>query len=276
MWLDADDVLLESHKPGFLKLKKELDGNINRVSMPYHLGVDSNGNVTHSLRRNRIVRREAGFKWVGKVHEYLEVFGDVLESDVAITHKKEKPHSNRNLEIFLRMQESQEPFSLRDTFYFANELMYNGRKEEAITYFKKFLAAKDGWMEDNITSCLHLAHCYKNKDDGQVIRYLFKTFEYDKPRAEACNEIGQYFIEHRELELAVYWLETIFTLKKPDTMGIADQAAWTWMPHINLCFCYDQLGQFDKAYEHHMIALSLVPDHPSVLYNEEYFKNRIS
>jgi glycosyltransferase involved in cell wall biosynthesis len=276
MWLDADDALLESDRKRFMKLKEQLDGKINRVSMPYHLGVDSNGNVTHSLRRNRIVRREAGFIWVGKVHEYLEVFGEVLESDVAITHKKEKSHTQRNLEIFLRMRENQEPFSLRDTLYFANELMYNGRKKEAITYFEKFLSMKGGWVEDKITSCLHLSYCYKGIDDAQVLKYLFNTFEYDKPRAEACNEIGQYFMKLGEVELAIYWLELIFTLVMPNSMGIVDQAAWTWMPHINLVYCYDQLGQFEKAHEHHVKASALVPNHPSVLYNEEYFKNRMN
>ena len=276
MWLDADDVLLDSDGQGFKELREQLDGEINRVTMPYHLGIDSNGNVTHRLRRNRIVRRTAGFMWVGKVHEYLDVFGEVIESDVAITHKKEKAHTQRNLEIFLRMRENQEPFTLRDTLYFANELMYNGRKEEAITYFEEFLAKEGGWVEDKITACLHLSHCYKGIDDSQILRYLFKTFEYDKPRAEACNEIGQYFMELHQLEQAVYWLELIFTLEKPESMGIADQAAWTWMPHINLVYCYDQLGHFDKAFKHHVEAKSLVPDHPSVEYNDEYFKKRIN
>ncbi|WP_060204957.1 tetratricopeptide repeat-containing glycosyltransferase family 2 protein [Sporosarcina koreensis] len=276
MWLDADDVLQELDRHGFRELKEQLDGKVNRVSMPYHLGVDSNGNVTHSLRRNRIVRREAGFRWVGKVHEYLEVFGDVIESDVAITHQKEKAHTPRNLEIYLRMHENQEPFSLRDTLYFANELMDNDRKEEAIIYFEKFLSLEGGWLEDNITACLHLSHCYKNSDDRKSLRYLFKTFEYDKPRAEACSEIGRYFIGHGEMGLAVFWLEMIFTLDRPHSMGIANEAVWTWMPHIDLCYCYDQLGQFEKAYEYHMKALSLVPDHPSVLFNEKYFEHRFN
>lgn len=275
MWLDADDILQETDKRAFRKLKEQLDGEVNRVTMPYHLGEDSYGNVTYSLKRNRIVRREAGFKWIGKVHEYLDVFGGSIESDVAITHKKEKSYTTRNLEIYLSMQENGEPFSVRDTIYFANELMYNDRNDEAIFYFEQFLSMDGGWVEDKIMACLHLSRCYKNRDESKVLQYLFKTFEYDKPRAEACSEIGRYFIERSELQMAIFWLEMIDSLEKPDTMGSLNEAVWGWIPHINLCYCYDQLGQYEKSYEHHMKALSIVPDHPSVLFNDKYFENRI-
>ena len=44
MWLDADDVLLEDAQEA-LKLLKELDPKIDAVSMPYHLALDSSGNL---------------------------------------------------------------------------------------------------------------------------------------------------------------------------------------------------------------------------------------
>ncbi|QTD43524.1 glycosyltransferase family 2 protein [Sporosarcina sp. Te-1] len=276
LWLDADDVLLESDRKAFRELKEQLDGTIDRVTMPYHLTTDQSGNVSYSLRRNRIVRKDAGFQWFGKVHEYLEVRGAGLDSHVAITHRSEKPPSSRNLQIYLGMQAKQEPFTLRDTLYFANELMYNDWKKEAITQFEKFLSSGDGWTEDKITACLHVANCYKGVDEPKRLSYLFKTFQYDLPRAEACNEIGQFFIEHGELEQAVFWLELIYTLQQPETMGIVNQSTWTWIPCIQLTFCYDSLGQFDKAYQQHKKAKKLVPTHPSVLFNDVYFTQRMS
>lgn len=273
MWLDADDVLED--KESFLTLKKQLDGTINRVSMPYHLSFNENGQVTHSLKRNRIVKNDARFQWSGKVHEFLIVYGEALESDIPILHKKIKPHSSRNLKIYLKMIESKIPFTHRDTFYFANELMYNGRTEEAIKYYESFLLEKGGWIEDNITACLHLSHCYKELDQERRLHYLFQTFEYDTPRAEACCEIARYFIEQSQLPLAIFWLELIFSLKKPKTMGFVNESSWTYVPHIELCYCYDQLGQLDKSYAHHIKAREIAPDHPSVLFNEEYFKKRL-
>ena len=42
---------------------------------------DEEGNTLYSLRRNRIVKREKNFKWVGKIHEYLDDSGNILNSD---------------------------------------------------------------------------------------------------------------------------------------------------------------------------------------------------
>ncbi|GKV57677.1 beta 1,4 glucosyltransferase [Sporosarcina sp. NCCP-2222] len=275
LWLDADDVLLEPDRLAFQELRTLLDGTIDRVTMPYHLTTDLNGNVGYSLRRNRIVRRNAGFQWFGRVHEYLEVSGNAIDSDVAITHKSEKSPSSRNLMIYRTMQKNQEPFTPRDTLYFANELMYNGQKENAIIEFEKFLSSQRGWKEDNIIACLNIANCYKGRDDKKRLSSLFQTFEYDLPRAEACIEIGQYFIEQEELEKAIYWLELIFFTKKPETLGMLNQSAWTWAPLIQLTYCYDRIGQSEKAYEKHKQAKALVPDHPSVLLNEAYFLSHI-
>ena len=43
MWLDADDVLLEDAQEALKQLKEELDSNVDAVSMPYYLVMDSNG-----------------------------------------------------------------------------------------------------------------------------------------------------------------------------------------------------------------------------------------
>lgn len=83
LWLDADDVFTEKDQELFLELKRTLDPHIDAVSMNYHLAFDEEGNVTSSLRRYRLVKRERGFKWIGAVHEYLEVYGNLQHSDAS-------------------------------------------------------------------------------------------------------------------------------------------------------------------------------------------------
>ena len=60
---------------------------MDTVNMPYLLSFDQFGAVTFSLRRNRLVKRSKNFRWIGPVHEYLEVYGNVLNSDIGVTHK---------------------------------------------------------------------------------------------------------------------------------------------------------------------------------------------
>ena len=49
-----------------------------------------------SIRRNHCLT-EKGFKWIGAVHEYLEVYGNILTSNIAISHI---PLSHDTNEIF--------------------------------------------------------------------------------------------------------------------------------------------------------------------------------
>lgn len=58
MWMDADDVLDESEKNGFLHLKASLPPDINMVMMKYNTSFDPAGNPVFSYYRERWVRND--------------------------------------------------------------------------------------------------------------------------------------------------------------------------------------------------------------------------
>lgn len=99
-WLDADDLIPEEDIEKFKDLKDTLDNSVDSVTMLYNLGFDEKGNVTFSLRRNRLVKRTNNFQWCGFVHECLVVGGKIINSDISIIHRKLKLATNRNLKIF--------------------------------------------------------------------------------------------------------------------------------------------------------------------------------
>jgi glycosyltransferase involved in cell wall biosynthesis len=273
LWLDADDFFEEKDQMSLSTLKKTLAPEVDSVTMNYHLTFDEIGNVTHSLRRNRLVRRACGFRWIGFVHEYLEVSGHIIHSDIAVTHKKDKVYTDRNLQIYRQHQNTGAELSVRDLYYFANELRDHVYYEEAAVYYKKFLSTSQGWIEDNIAACLKLADCYHHLcEQDQERQAILQTFQYDRPRAETCCRLGALFLEGHQLNQAVFWYELATHLEKPsEQMGSLDHAAWTWLPHLQLCLCYDQLGNREKAIHHSDLAFSLHPTHPSILHNKQYF-----
>ena len=144
-WLDADDILFPGDKEKFKELKESLDGTVDAVSMNYVLSVDENNKPLSSVRRNRLVKRENNFSWIGKVHEYLEVYGNIISSDISILHQKNKPYTDRNLKIYEGMLKNNNEFSPREQFYYANELFDHGRYDEALDMYRKFVdGKKDG------------------------------------------------------------------------------------------------------------------------------------
>ncbi|MEO3945166.1 glycosyltransferase [Gorillibacterium sp. CAU 1737] len=277
LWLDADDRILEEDRQAFLRLKEDLDPGVDSVMMPYVLMRDAKGNPTSSLKRNRLVKRSKGFRWIGPVHEYLEVSGRIEHREIKVTHGKQKPHTDRNLRIYRSREERGEVFSARDQFYFANELRDHGLLEEAIGYYEQFLAGGCGWVEDVIASCHRMADCYKRlgKRDERL-RSLFRAMKHDRPRAETCCGLGEVFFEEGKLEQAIYWYELATILPKPaDVGGLLDHAAWSWLPYLQLCLCYDKLGDYQKADEMNEAALARSPEHPSMLFNRTYFDKRL-
>lgn len=105
LWLDADDIITTENIIKLKQLKQNLNKNIDAVSMVYGLVYDKYGNTSISLKRNRLVKANKNFKWIGHIHEYLEVFGNIMQSDIEISHKKmDFTHSDRNLKIFESMK----------------------------------------------------------------------------------------------------------------------------------------------------------------------------
>jgi glycosyltransferase involved in cell wall biosynthesis len=276
-WLDADDVVLPEDIQKLLKLKSALDWSVDSVTMIYNLGFDDHGNVTSSLRRNRLVKRARRFQWIGAVHEYLAVYGRISHCDIAITHKSEWHDSDRNIRIYEKRLAAGEEFSPRDQYYYANELYDHQKFEQAIEWYEKFLAGQKGWVEDNLAACNKLIDCYYHLGDTESVeKYIFKSFLYDTPRAEFCCRLGYHLMSNNQYRQAAFWYDLATKLQRPpDNQGFFNHASWTWVPHIQLCVCYDRLGEYELAYHHNEMAAKYIPNSASVLQNREYLKKRL-
>ncbi|UTR15323.1 glycosyltransferase [Salipaludibacillus sp. LMS25] len=279
LYLDADDVILEEDQEKLKKLKKSLDPSVDSVSMFYNAGMDDYGNVTLRYRRNRLVKTDKNFKWGGDVHNYLNVSGHIINSDVAITHKKIKHASNRNLSIYKTKIERGDIFSARDYFYYGNELRENGHREKAIEAYEKNIQMTEGWIEDKFYACINKADCHRQLGEpDRELESLFQSFIFSKtPRPEACSRIGYHFQTKRLYDHAIYWYEQALNLK-PDTnqWSFSYPAYSTWYPHLQLCVCYDRIGKKEKAYDHNEKAREYRPQDRAVLHNKTYFEKTLN
>ncbi|WP_308345873.1 tetratricopeptide repeat-containing glycosyltransferase family 2 protein [Priestia aryabhattai] len=275
LWLDADDIITEENITKFLTLKQALTHDVDAVSMAYHLTFDPNGNPSFSSRRNRLVKREKPFKWHGFVHEYLEVGGNILHSDIAITHQKEKIHSDRNLRIYEKALKAGKLFSPRDQYYYANECKDHGIYEKAIQWYQKFLNGKKGWIEDNIEACGRMADCYIHlKNWPNAIKSCIDSFHYDAPRGENCCRLGFSYLQQNDIQQAISWYKLATVVEIPETKSpFINHACYTWLPNLQLCLCYSKLNDFHNAKKHNDIAASFVPNDPHVRHNQEFLSS---
>ncbi len=278
LYLDADDVILEEDRKKLKKLKETLNPEVDSVSMYYNAGMDEYGNVTLQYRRNRLVKRSRNFKWKGDCHQYLEVYGNIINSDVAVTHKKIRHSVGRNLSIYQKKLDRGDTFSPRDYFYYGNELRENGHYEKAIESYEKNIAMEDGWIEDKVYACINKADCHRHLGDTvKELESLFRSFQFSKlPRPETCSRIGFNFQRQQDYKTAVYWYDLATKLETdPNKWSFTYPAYATWYPHLQMCVCYYNLQDFEKSYEHNEKAREYRPKDKKIIFNKELLEKKL-
>lgn len=278
LYLDADDVILEEDRAKLKELKNSLDPSVDSVSMFYDASTDEYGNVKLRYRRNRLVKRSKNYIWKGDCHQYLEVHGKILNSDISITHKKIRHAVGRTVSIFEKKIERGDIFTPRDYFYYGNELRENGHYLRAIESYDKNLAIKEGWIEDKIFSCIFKGDCYRYLGDMKNELYsLFQSFEYSPPRAEASSRIGYCFQRKKEYKTAIFWYKlAIQQIPDPDRWSFVYNAYHTWYPHLQLCVCYYNIGDLKKSYEHNELARQYRPKDKNILRNKSLIEEKLN
>lgn len=271
LWLDADDILLEKDQHALKKLKKSFNKATDCVQFYYNYSFDGQGNPSLVFRRERLVKRSGNFKWVGFVHEVIAVAGAIEIADIYVTHTRTHGCGERNLMIYQKKLEEGAVFSARDQYYYAKELYYHQRFDEAITELSKYLTM-GGWIEDDLDALYRLADCYESKGEYKKARtYLFECFERALPRAEGLYRMAKLFERENQIEKAIYWYEMIFHAKRPKTGGFIFEEFWTWKPHLELCVCYFKVGDVEKSKYHNEEAAKYIPESPAVENNRNFF-----
>ena len=274
MWMDADDILEEEEKDKFLQLKQSLSPDTDFVMMKYNTSFDEAGKPSFSYFRERWIRNSERYRWIGAVHEVIPPNGRTIYSDIAICHKKMTVgDTDRNLKIYRKMIADGKILESRQQYYYGRELYYHKQYEEAVSVLEQFLLSVDGWVENKIEACSICANCYyKLGQEQAALTALLRSMSFDLPRAELCCEIGKYFLEHKNFRNAIYWYETALNTPKNEYCGgfiLPD--CYDYVPLLQLCVCYDRLGDRQKAKEYNERAGVCKPYSQAYLYNKRYF-----
>ena len=274
MWIDADDILQETEKDKYLQLKQTLSSDVDIVMMKYNTSFDEAGNPSFSYFRERWIRNCSQYRWLGPVHEVITPSGNIVYSDIAICHKKiNSGDPYRNLNIYQKVLAEGKTLEPRQQYYYGRELYYHKQYQEAVSVLEKFLLLEEGWVENRIEACSICASCYYYLGQEQsALNTLLRSMSFDLPRAELCCEIGKYFLEHGSYHIAAYWYETALSRPKNEyASGFVLPDCYDYVPLLQLCVCYDKIGDKKKAKEYNERAGACKPYSKAYLYNKQYF-----
>ncbi len=266
MWLDADDIVEDSQIDKIKALKTRLN-EADTFMLSYRSG-------ELNYYRERIIKRCDFAVWQGRVHEVITPFGRIKYENIFITHSKQNAGmGGRNLHIYEIMQENREVFSSRDAFYFARELFYHERYEEAIKLFESFLQRADAWCENKISACEHLATCLlKTGEREKAKRTLINGLLYATPRAELLCMLGNIYFEEGNYRQAIFYYRTCLCCEYDEkTGGFCRKDDYGFIPYIQLCVCHSRLCENEIAEQYNELAGRLKPNSQAYLHNLHYF-----
>ncbi|SFX69304.1 Glycosyl transferase family 2 [Thermoactinomyces sp. DSM 45891] len=270
-WLDADDVLESKEIEKFKHLKQTLSAKeIDVVYMKYFLPSDK---IESHTTRIRMIKRGLSAQWEGIVHEDISVHGEhrYVLSDVIVTHTKDlntrsedRRPSRRNLEIYELHIARGHKLSVADMFNYARECSIHKDYPNAIKYFELIRDHPEISLQNNMFIYHKLATCYVLNDQPEKeLELTLQSLSLDMPYPAFSCRMGEHFIKTGQLEVAIFWYKTAYMQPLSDSysFSVADATYHTWLPHQQLAFCYEALGEKDQADFHHRQA--------------EYYKNRL-
>ena len=167
---------------------------------------------------------------------------------------------DRNLHIYQKLLLSGKRFSPREQYYYARELCDHGAYRAALPVLEQFLQEGRGWTPDNIGACLLAGRCYARLEQpDEAMQSLFRSFCYGIPQPEICCEIGGLFLEQQQYPQAAFWYHLAIETGHQPHEGFWRQECCDYLPAIQLCVCYDRMGDISTAAAYNALAGSFSP-----------------
>lgn len=244
---DADETLDEENQVKFKALKKVLLPEIEIVQMIYV--TEQLNHPTENYARDyrpKLFKRLRQFTWIDPIHETVSVNPIVYDSDIEIIHRPQGSHSSRDFKVFEKIIEEQGILSDRLLTMYTRELYKAGNDEElnrAKFFLEKTLEKlppeKDTYKRQIIALLMKI---YRQNDDAVSLLKISLREEINEPSAEACMELGYFFLKNEDFEEAINW----FTFAAFSTESEIDIASSGTSPLFALALTYRKMAKSPK------------------------------
>jgi len=268
--IDIDEIL----EPGW---RAEIErvwvpGKTTRLNYMYDWG----SNV--KFFTNKIHGRH-GYYWRHPCHEMLtldprstEVFAHTDKQ--IVTHLPDPTKSRGQYMDLLEVGVKEDPHCPRNSFYYARELTFYNKHDEAIAEIKRYLALPNStWNHERAFGMRLLGQSFFGKGNNEegVAWYRKATHEAPDVReswvelANACYKTGKW-------EECYAAAATALKITQRQYNYTSKPESWGPMPHDLAAIAAYRMGIKEKAVQHGQDALDLAPDDERLKKNLEYYK----
>lgn len=257
-WLDLDDVL--ENRDAFILWRDNVMGLADYWAAVYHYSSDPTGKPLCSFARERVVKRDKGFRWKYFCHE--GIIPDSSSGPVKMhfvqtwkvrhmrTAEDLQADRSRNLRIF---EKNKHRFDPRMRYYYGKELFEAGKPIEAIHELLVAVAEPQGIELHDRTLALQYA-CYayvQCNQFEQAINTAHSGLMLAPSRAEFHCVLGDSYLKMNRLVDAIPAYQAAKACSLPGSNGATPifhtEDLYSLYPRNQLAKLYFHLGDMDRA-----------------------------
>lgn len=201
--LDMDEVLVEGWRD---IVEKSWTENVDRLRYNYIWSWSDDGSPGLTYYGDKIHARH-GFRWVNPVHEVLikdkrlPEESQVFIKNTLILHYPDDNKSRSDYLDLLSLAVKEDPLNDRNAHYYARDLLFAKRYDEAIVEFRRHLDLPTAtWKSERAASMRYLGDCFWAKSDIVSAMYWFNRACDEAPGereplislAQAYRALGQW------------------------------------------------------------------------------------
>lgn len=273
--LDMDEVLL----PGWREeLEKALKQGSTRPRYQYTWNWKDEAETVPGLQYGGDkIHSRFGYRWKHPVHEVIVSYGDHKETQtwvgLEIHHHADLTKPRSQYLPLLKQAVDEDPYDDRNAFYYARELFFHGKKEEAIEEFKRHLSLPRAvWPPERAASMRYLAKL----DTDNTEDWLIKAIKQSPGRRESLTELTMLYYGRGDWQNCYDWSMKILEIESKPLDYLCEDFAWGAMPWDLAAISAYNLKRYDEALIFGEKALELDPDNERLQGNLSFYRSAVS
>lgn len=262
--LDMDEVLIDGWRE---QLEKAVSGGVTRPRYQYTWSWNEDGSPGLVYGGDKIHSRHNYF-WKHPVHEVLRCSSQEVQGwyDINIHHYPDKTKSRSQYMPLLKIAVEEDPEDDRNAFYYARELFFHSRLDEAAKEFKRHLSlSRAVWKPERAASMRYLAKIQDKES------WLLRAVAECPDRREALVELSQHYYETQQFELCYAYATRALSIKNKPLEYLCEDFAWGYIPYDLAAISAYNIGLKDKSIEYGKKALELNPNDLRLAANMEWY-----
>jgi glycosyltransferase involved in cell wall biosynthesis len=273
--LDMDEVLL----PGWREhLEKAFEAGATRPRYQYTWSwVDEERTIPGLQYGGDKIHSRTGYRWKHPVHEVLVT--DRIEEkqewvDLEIHHYPDSSKSRGQYLPLLELAVREDPNDDRNTYYYARELFFNFKLQEAKKEFLRHLSLPTAvWKPERSASMRYVAKCSEGSEREE---WFLKAAQEAPNRREPLVDVAKYYYETQQWEKSLKFATKAISIKEKPLEYLCEEEAWGDLPYDLAAIASFNLGKYEDALKFGGMAAEINPNNERLKNNLIFYSSKIN